>query len=122
MSRHRAYCRFDGHGQHSKFLQSPAKTLTIVVMRIVQARPAGVERIAPLFAGYLKFYKKRATPAAVRIFLADRLRRRESVIFLAFDGRTPVGFVQLYPTWSSLSLKQLWILNDLFVVPASRKR
>ncbi len=90
-------------------------------MRIVAARPANVKLIAPLFAGYLKFYKKRATPAAVRKFLAARLRRHESVIYLAFAGKEAVGFVQLYPTWSSLSLQRLWILNDLFVLPVARR-
>jgi GNAT superfamily N-acetyltransferase len=90
-------------------------------MRIVQARPADAKLVAPLFAGYLKFYRKRATPTVIRKFLADRLLRRESVVFIAFAGNQAVGFVQLYPTWSSLSLKRLWILNDLFVVPAARR-
>ena len=39
-----------------------------------------------------------------------------SVIFLAYStAHEAVGFTQLYPSFSSVSLKGLWILNDLFV-------
>lgn len=31
-----------------------------------------------------------------------------------------VGFAQLYPSFSSTSMKRVWILNDLFVPPAHR--
>jgi ribosomal protein S18 acetylase RimI-like enzyme len=33
-----------------------------------------------------------------------------------------MGFVQLYPSFASLSLAPSWILNDLFVDPAARGR
>ena len=55
-------------------------------------------------------------------FLATRLARNESVIFLALDGGRPVGFAQLYPSFSSLSMQRMWILNDLFVDPLARGR
>jgi ribosomal protein S18 acetylase RimI-like enzyme len=32
-----------------------------------------------------------------------------------------VGFVQLYPVFSSVALMRQWILNDLYVVPEARK-
>jgi ribosomal protein S18 acetylase RimI-like enzyme len=38
------------------------------------------------------------------------------VIYLAYlSQREAAGFTQLYPSFSSVSLKPLWILNDLFV-------
>jgi ribosomal protein S18 acetylase RimI-like enzyme len=47
------------------------------------------------------------------------------VLYLAFAGATgrwvPAGFVHLYPSFSSLSMKPLWILNDLFVAPGYRQ-
>jgi GNAT superfamily N-acetyltransferase len=44
------------------------------------------------------------------------------VIFIAYAGpREPVGFMQLYPSFSSVSLKRLWILNDLFVRSSARR-
>jgi ribosomal protein S18 acetylase RimI-like enzyme len=32
-----------------------------------------------------------------------------------------VGFVQLYPGFSSLSLGRAWVLNDLYVAPEARR-
>jgi ribosomal protein S18 acetylase RimI-like enzyme len=46
------------------------------------------------------------------------------VVFLALlddATRTSVGFVQLYPSFSSVSMKPIWILNDLFVAPQARR-
>ena len=37
-------------------------------------------------------------------------------------GEEAVGFTLLYPTFSSVSLKPLLVLNDLYVVPAVRKQ
>ena len=34
---------------------------------------------------------------------------------MAFDGDNPIGFVQLYPSFSSVSMMRSWVLNDLFV-------
>jgi len=31
-----------------------------------------------------------------------------------------MGFAQLYPSFSSVSMKRLWILNDLFVSSEAR--
>ena len=33
-----------------------------------------------------------------------------------------VGFAQVYPSYSSISMRRTWILNDLFVVKESRGR
>ncbi|MBI3440635.1 MAG: GNAT family N-acetyltransferase, partial [Proteobacteria bacterium] len=41
-------------------------------------------------------------------------------IFLALAAAEVAGFVQLYPSFSSLLLKPLWIVNDLFVSPQYR--
>ena len=51
----------------------------------------------------------------------ERLKNRESVIFLAVEGDEALGFTQLYPTFSSTTLRPMWILNDLFVAPLRRK-
>ena len=55
--------------------------------------------------------------------MAHALGRGETVIFLAYRGadRGAVGFAQLYPTFSSVSMERLWILNSLFVAPEARK-
>ena len=75
-----------------------------------------LDDVVPLFDGYRQFYGRRSDLAAARKFLAERIERDESVIYLAYTGpREAAGFTQLYPSFSSVSLKPLWILNDLFV-------
>lgn len=75
-----------------------------------------LDDLVPLFDGYRQFYGQRSDLAAARAFLRDRLERDESVIYVAYaDPREAAGFTQLYPSFSSVSLKPLWILNDLFV-------
>ena len=88
---------------------------------IERAKPDQVNELVDLFAGYLHFYKKPADPGAIRDFLAQRLQREQSVIFLARQNDAPVGFVQLYPAFNSLSLKPNWILNDLYVAEHARR-
>ena len=85
-------------------------------IRVVRAGRNELDDLAHLFDGYRKFYGQRSDPAAARAFLRDRIERDESVIYVAYaDAREAAGFTQLYPSFSSVSLKRLWILNDLFV-------
>ena len=44
----------------------------------------------------------------------------QCIIFLAFSDNITAGFTQLYPGFSSLSLRNSWVLNDLFVAPEAR--
>jgi len=84
-----------------------------------QAGPADVDVVAPLFDAYRQFYEQPSDLALARRFIVERLERAESVVFLAErDGRA-VGFVQLYPLFSSTAAwpRRLWLLNDLFVAP-----
>jgi GNAT superfamily N-acetyltransferase len=89
-------------------------------VRVVRASAADTDRVAPLFDAYRQFYKQKSDLAGARAFLAERLKRDESVIFLALAGDKAVGFVQLYPCFSSTAMKRMWILNDLFVTPDAR--
>jgi ribosomal protein S18 acetylase RimI-like enzyme len=90
---------------------------------IRRATVADVDLVAPLFDAYRQFYKLPSNLALSRDFLAARLSRNESIVLLAqsSDG-TPVGFVQLYSSFSSLRAAPNYILNDLFVSPAARGR
>nr|WP_246580310.1 GNAT family N-acetyltransferase [Deinococcus aestuarii] len=75
-----------------------------------------------MFDGYRQFYGQASDPEGARAFLAERLDRGESVIFVALDGETALGFTQLYPSFTSVGMRRLWILNDLFVAPQGRRR
>ncbi len=89
-------------------------------MKIITATLESIEQLAPLFNAYRVFYKQESDLEAATAFLRDRFLLRESVIYLALEGDTALGFTQLYPSFSSVSLKRLWILNDLFVIPEAR--
>ena len=91
----------------------------------VIVREAGfedVDRLAPLFDGYRQFYRQPADLEGTRRFLAERLGAGESRVFVAeaVNG-WPLGFVQLFQSFSSVSMMRLWILNDLFVAPDARR-
>ncbi len=90
-------------------------------IEILQATPADVGILAPLFDAYRQFYKKASNEEAARRFLFARLSKGESALFFAQYDRVAVGFVHLYPVFSSTNLTRQWILNDLFVVPEARK-
>ena len=88
---------------------------------VVPATPADVGDVAPLFDAYRQFYGRAPDVEAARRFLFARLSKNESVLFLARQGSKVIGFVQLYPVFSSVNLARQWILNDLFIVPEARK-
>lgn len=93
---------------------------------IRRASGADVGAVAPLFERYCIFYERHPAPGKARVFIEERMRVGDSVIFLAeVDGgdgeHAPAGFVQLYPKWSSTTMHRDWILNDLFVEPAHRR-
>lgn len=66
------------------------------------------------------YYGQPTDTAAAKAFLAERLEQQDSVILIANLGTTPVGFTQLYPSYSSVAMQRVWILNDLFVTPGVR--
>ncbi len=78
-------------------------------LEIVHATPADVGEATPLFDAYRQFYNKPPDLEAARRFLFARLSKGESVLFLARHGGRLVGFVQLYPVFSSVALMRQWI-------------
>jgi len=91
---------------------------------IMQATVRDLEQLAPVFDQYRVFYKQASDLEAAKQFLFEKFEHRESVIFLAKHRPTDqiVGFTQLYPSFSSISLQRTWILNDLFVCADYRKQ
>lgn len=90
--------------------------------RVVQVSVQRVDLVAPLFDAYRQFYGQAPDLAGARRFLVERLSRGESVIFAAVEDGQALGFTQLYPSFSSVSMKAIWILNDLFVAAEARHR
>lgn len=86
-----------------------------------QATINDLQTLAPLFDAYRQFYDKKSDVEGAKEFLLERIANNESVIYLAFDEKeNAVGFVQLYPLFSSTRMKRFWMLNDLFVSPEFR--
>jgi GNAT superfamily N-acetyltransferase len=91
------------------------------VIGVRQATVLDIDLVAPLFDGYRQFYRQPSEPDRIRRFLLDRFEHNQSVIFVAEQNGTAVGFTQLYPSFSSAALARIYILNDLFVDPAARR-
>jgi GNAT superfamily N-acetyltransferase len=98
-----------------------AMTLTFQSRR---ASEADLPSVAQLFDGYRQFYGQPADYPLAEAFLRDRFAKNDSAVFLATEPQSGegLGFVQLYPSFSSVAAQRIWILNDLFVVPAARRR
>jgi len=78
--------------------------------------------IAPLFDAYRRFFTEEPDLAISRRFLRERLERHESVVLVAFEGLEAVGFLQLYPLFSSWYCRRQWFLSDLYVDGRFRER
>ncbi|WP_175396138.1 GNAT family N-acetyltransferase [Paenibacillus xylanilyticus] len=109
-----------------------------------RARLDDIEDVSRLLDQYRMFYQQTSDVEGAARYIRERLERNESVIWIAekeaFKGmeqgemaddthhnewghgntdssiQTPLaGFVQLYPSFSSVSMSPIYVLNDLFV-------
>lgn len=91
-----------------------------------EVRSAGMDdlpALAALFDGYRVFYGQPSDPVRAGAFLRERLERGDSQLLLAVDAQGgALGFVQLYPSFTSVGTARIEILNDLFVADAARGR
>lgn len=91
-------------------------------LTVRQAVLADLEALVPLFDGYRQFYGQPSDLAAAHAFLRARFEHGDSFVFIAHDGDMPVGFTQLYPSFSSVALARIFVLNDLFVQTQARRK
>lgn len=95
-----------------------------MTIQIRRASSADLRAVAELFDLYRQFYGQPPDYQLAEAFLRDRSTNSDSVVFLAADDQSGegLGLVQLYPSFSSVAARRVWILNDLFVTPAARRR
>jgi GNAT superfamily N-acetyltransferase len=93
--------------------------MTSITIR--QAVLADLDVVVTLFDGYRQFYGQASDGVAARTFLRARFEHGQSVILLAESQGQAVGFTQLYPSFSSVSMARVFVLNDLFVAPTARR-
>ena len=89
-------------------------------MLIQKATIDELEVVTELFDLYRVFYEQASDLNAAKEFLKERMVNEESVIFVALEDNAALGFVQLYPSFSSVSMKRSWTLNDLYVKKQAR--
>lgn len=94
----------------------------MAAVSVRQAALPDLDAVAELFDQYRCFQGRPSDRAAARSFIRERFDHGESIVFIAHDGATPVGFAQLYPSFSSVSLARVFVLNDLFVAEAGRRQ
>jgi len=78
--------------------------------------------LSRLFDLYRIFYKQKSNPIAAESFIRERLSLNESVIFIAKTDGKYAGFTQLYPSFTSVGMQRIWVLNDLYVHADFRKK
>ncbi len=93
-----------------------------MVLDIKKVGKDDVSMVAILFDAYRVFYKQSSNLQAAFDFLEQRVDKNESTIFMATLQGEAVGFIQLYPIFSSVSLKPAWLLNDLYVAENARRQ
>ena len=89
-------------------------------MVIRKVKKKDIEQLSVLFDKYRIFYKQQPDMAGAKAFLKKRFKRKEAVIFVAEERKELVGFTQLFPVFSSVSMKRTWLLNDLYVNEKAR--
>jgi len=93
-------------------------------MKIIRINEHYLSKLVTVFEEYRAFCDFEPSPKETHDFLAKLMRNEGSVLFIAVDPDSDnvMGFVNLYPSYSSLALKRLWILNDLGVSSHFRGR
>jgi len=91
--------------------------------KIVQAEIEHLREVSRLFNLYRIFYKEKDDLDSAKQFIKQRLENGDSTIFISInDDASLNGFVQLYPSFCSVSMIPILILYDLFVDPNIRTK
>ena len=86
---------------------------------IARATANDIFELAPLVESYRAFYKQPASEKTLQ-YVIDRVSNDEAVVFIARIDGTAVGFTMIYPTFSTVALAPIWLLNDLYVDESAR--
>ncbi len=84
---------------------------------IKEASIDDLAEVVKIVMKYREFYGiEKQSKQDVEEFIRTRILNEQSKIFVAtIDTNEVIGFIQLYPSYSTVSLKPQWILNDFFV-------
>jgi GNAT superfamily N-acetyltransferase len=83
--------------------------------------PDDLPDLMPMLRAYCDFYRVDPPDERLRALATALIDNpAEGVQLIARDGGMPLGFATIYWTWQTLHAGRVGVLNDLFVVPASR--
>jgi GNAT superfamily N-acetyltransferase len=94
--------------------------MSLITVR--QAAAPDLQELSTLFDQYRMFQGQPSDRQAAQAFLQARFDREDSIVFVAHEDATALGFAQLYPSHSSVALARVFILNDLFVHAQGRRK
>lgn len=86
---------------------------------ISKANASDLPELHALVEKYRAFYKQAESDKTLS-YLEQRIANDEAIVFIARVNGAAVGFTLLYPTFSTVSLSSIWLLNDLYVVESAR--
>ena len=93
------------------------------MLTITTVGSADVPELMPMLRAYCDFYQVDPPDerlAALVAALIDDPSEGLQLIARDSSAGTPLGFATIYWTWQTLYAARVGVLNDLFVVPASR--
>jgi len=84
-------------------------------MEIITATEEYIPQVSRLFDLYRQFYKCKPDITLANEFISNRIKNKESIIFMALNDGKAVGFAQIYPSFCSVEAIKIFILYDLYV-------
>ncbi|MGB0657766.1 MAG: GNAT family N-acetyltransferase [Gammaproteobacteria bacterium] len=90
--------------------------------RIIKAESRHLDELGRLFNLYRVFYEEADDLEKASKYISARFNEGDSMIFVAENDDGLSGFVQLYPSFCSVSAVPILILYDLFVDHSHRSK
>ena len=90
--------------------------------RIIKAESRHLDELGRLFNLYRVFYEEADDLEKASKYISARFNEGDSMIFVAENDDELSGFVQLYPSFCSVSAVPILILYDLFVDHSHRSK
>jgi len=87
-------------------------------MKITIKKPDAldIDNLAILFDKYRMFYGQPSDFDLAFNFIESRIVNEESLILVALQtSGKMLGFIQMYPSFSSVLAEKIWIVNDIYV-------
>lgn len=114
----RRSCRADG-----KFVWASLLARRKEYLRTLISEPSveDVDVLALLFDKYRRFYGRAGDVDGARQYVKERLTFGPTRFFVEREGGPMRGFVHLLPSFDTLAMRSMWIVEDLFVDAGARR-